>query len=192
MQNASGITQLLHDWRSGDKAALEQLTPLIHSELRRLAGSYLRRERADHTLQPTALVNELYLQLNNLSKMEWRDRAHFLGISAYLMRQILVQHARAHRAAKRGGGAAKLSLDEALTVSGESSEELVRLDDALSELAKFDERKSKIIEMHYFGGLKADEMAEVLGISVTTVGREMRMAHAWLLREVSRGKEAGA
>lgn len=181
-----GITRLLHEWRSGDQAALDQLAPLVYSELRRLAGGYLRRERAGHTLQPTALVNELYLQLANLSKLEWRDRAHFLGIAAYLMRQILVQHARTYRAAKRGGGAAKFSLDEALTVSAESSDELVRLDDALSELAKVDERKSKLIEMHYFGGLKGEEMAEVLGISVSTVGREMRVAHAWLMREVSR------
>lgn len=189
-----GITRLLHEWRSGDPAALEQLAPLVHSELRRLAGAYLRRERAGHTLQPTALVSELYLQLPNLAKLEWRDRAHFLGIAAYLMRQILVQHARTTRAAKRGGGAAKLSLDEALTVSAESSDELVRLDDALSELAKVDERKSKLIEMHYFGGLKGEEMAEVLGISVSTVGREMRVAHAWLMREISRTppSEAGS
>jgi RNA polymerase sigma factor (TIGR02999 family) len=190
-QNPEAITRLLVDWRGGDKAALDQLTPLVHGELRRLAAGYLRRERADHTLQPTALVNELYMQLASMAKLEWRDRAHFLGIAAYLMRQILVQHARGHRAAKRGGGARKLGLDEALTVSEDGSEEVVRLDDALRELAKWDERKSRIVEMHYFGGLKAEEMAEVLGVSVTTIGRDLRMAHAWLLRELSRGGSSG-
>lgn len=186
--DTKAITRLLIDWREGNHAALDQLTPLVFSELRRIAASYLRKERSDHTLQPTALVNELYLQLAGVAKLEWKDRAHFLGIAAYLMRQILVQHARQHTTAKRGGGAQKFSLDEALSVSTNGSAEVIALDDALRELAEIDERKSKIIEMHYFGGLKAEEIAEVLGISKTTVGREMKLAHAWLHRQVSRGE----
>lgn len=181
------ITQLLLDWRNGNKEALDQLTPLLYAELRRMAASYLRRERSNHTLQPTALVNELYMQLSKMAKLEWKDRAHFFGISSYLMRQILVQHARTTNAAKRGGNVKKLSLDEALTVSEDGSSELIALDDALRELAALDERKSKIVEMHYFGGLTQQEMAEVLGISESTIGRELRMAHAWLFRQVSRG-----
>lgn len=184
------ITKLLMDWRQGSQAALDQLTPLVYRELRRIAASHLRRERDGHTLQPTALVNEFYLQLAGVSNLEWKDRAHFLAIASYLMRQILVQHARQHNAAKRGGGAAKLSLDEALTVSEDGSAEVVALDDALRELARFDERKSRIVEMHYFGGLKAAEIAEVLDISVTTVGRELKLAHAWLYRQVARNAEA--
>ncbi len=188
----SAITQLLVDWRNGSKEALDQLTPLLYAELRRMAASYLRRERTNHTLQPTALVNELYMQLSRMAKLEWKDRAHFFGISSYLMRQILVQHARTSNAAKRGGGVKKLSLDEALTVSEDGSSELIALDDALRELARFDERKSRIVEMHYFGGLKIPEMAEVLEVSESTIGRELRLAHAWLFRQVSRGEDQQA
>jgi RNA polymerase sigma factor (TIGR02999 family) len=184
------ITQLLMDWRAGNQAALDQLTPLLYGELRKIAASYLRRERAEHTLQPTALVNEAYMQLVKMANLEWKDRAHFLGIAAYLMRQILVQHARGTNAAKRGAGAKKLSLDEALTVSADGSSEVVALDDALKALEAIDPRKSKIVELHYFGGLKGEEMAEVLGISVSTVGREMRLALAWLYREVSRNPDS--
>ena len=184
------ITQLLMDWRAGNQAALDQLTPLLYGELRKIAASYLRRERAEHTLQPTALVNEAYMQLVKMANLEWKDRAHFLGIAAYLMRQILVQHARGNNAAKRGAGAKKLSLDEALTVSADGSPEVVALDDALKALEAIDPRKSKIVELHYFGGLKSEEMAEVLGISVSTVGREMRLALAWLYREVSRNPDS--
>lgn len=187
---SQAITKLLVDWRQGNQAALDQLTPLVYRELRRIAASHLRRERAGHTLQPTALVNEFYLQLAGVAHLEWKDRAHFLAIASYLMRQILVQHARQHNAAKRGGGVAKLSLDEALTASADGSAEIVALDDALMELAKLDERKSRIVEMHYFGGLKAAEIAEVLDISVTTVGREMKLAHAWLYRQVARNAES--
>jgi RNA polymerase sigma factor (TIGR02999 family) len=146
----------------------------------------LRRERTNHTLQPTALVNELYMQLSKLANLQWKDRAHFFGISSYLMRQILVQHARSTNAEKRGGKIQKLSLDEALTVSADGSAELIALDDALRELAAFDERKSRIVEMHYFGGLKIQEMAEVLEVSESTIGRELRLALAWLFRQVSR------
>lgn len=188
-EDRTAVTQLLIDWRNGSKEALDQLTPLLYGELRRMAAAYLRRERANHTLQPTALVNELYMQLSKLARLEWKDRAHFFGIASYLMRQILVQHARTGNAAKRGGGIRKLALDEALTVSGDSSRDLIALDDAMRELARFDERKSRIVEMHYFGGLKAEEMAEVLGVSVSTVGRELRLAHAWLYRQVSRGED---
>jgi RNA polymerase sigma factor (TIGR02999 family) len=151
-----------------------------------MAASYLRRERTNHTLQPTALVNELYMQLSKLARLEWKDRAHFFGVSSYLMRQILVQHARSTNAEKRGGKIQKLSLDEALTVSEDGSAELIALDDALRELAAFDERKSRIVEMHYFGGLKIQEMAEVLSVSESTIGRELRLALAWLFRQVSR------
>lgn len=188
-QGQTEITQLLLDWRNGNKEALDQLTPLLYAELRRMAASYLRRERSNHTLQPTALVNELYMQLAKMAKLEWKDRAHFFGISSYLMRQILVQHARTTNAAKRGGNVKKLSLDEALTVSEDGSSELIALDDALRELAAFDDRKSRIVEMHYFGGLTQQEMAEVLGISESTIGRELRLAHAWLFRQVSRGDD---
>jgi RNA polymerase sigma factor (TIGR02999 family) len=183
----AAITQLLVDWRNGGKEALDRLTPLLYAELRRMAASYLRRERSNHTFQPTALVNELYMQLSKMAKLEWKDRAHFFGISSYLMRQILVQHARTTNAAKRGGGAKHFPLDEALTVSEDGAGELIALDDALRELAKLDERKSRIVEMHYFGGLKIQEMAEVLGVSESTIGRELRLAHAWLYRQVSRG-----
>ena len=191
-QDQTAITQLLIDWRNGSREALDQLTPILYAELRRMAAAYLRRERTNHTLQPTALVNELYMQLSKLAKLEWKDRVHFFGVSSYLMRQILVQHARTTNAEKRGGKIRKLSLDEALTVSEDGSAELIALDDALRELAAFDERKSRIVEMHYFGGLKIQEMAEVLSVSESTIGRELRLAHAWLYRQVSRNPDQQA
>jgi len=178
---SENITRLLMDWtESHDEAALEQLTPVVYGELRKLANSYLRRERSDHTLQPTALIHEAYLRLVDQNVPHWKNRSHFFGVAAQLMRQILVDHARARTAVKRGGGEVKLSLDAGMQYSEERSEELVALDDALRDLAKLDERKSKVVELRYFGGLSVEETAEALGISVATVGRELRFAEAWL------------
>ncbi len=181
------ITQLLLRWSRGDRAALDQLMPVVYEELHKLAHSYLRRERADHTLRPTALVNEAYLRLvKQQDALVWENRQHFFGVAAYLMRQILVQHARVHTAAKRGGGTLNLSLEDALTYSDENAAEMVALDDALLALAKFDERKARIIELRYFGGLSLAETAAGLGLSVATINNETRLARAWLRRELSR------
>jgi RNA polymerase sigma factor (TIGR02999 family) len=177
------ITPLLLRWSQGDQVALDQLMPVVHEELRKLAQGYLRRERPGHTLQPTALINEAYLRLVKQDFPEWQSRRHFYGVAAQLMRQILVEHARARGAGKRDGGQ-KFSLDEALTFSDEKAAELVALDDALTSLAKFDARKVRIIELRYFGGLSLEETAEALGLSVTTIGHEMRLARAWLRREM--------
>jgi len=182
----SEVTRLLQDWRNGDKAALTQLTPIVYSELRRLADSYLRRDRGGHTLQPTALVHEAYLKLVDHAKPDWRSRTHFFAFAAKVMRNLLVDHARAHRAAKRGGGAQKAPLLEALSFSEERSAELVALDDSLNELAKFDERKARIIELRYFGGLTEEETGQMLGISAVTVRRDTRAAELWLYREMRR------
>lgn len=192
MSPSNDVTRLLRDWKQGDDAALEQLTPLVYQELHRLADSYLRRERPGHTLQPTALVHEAYMRLIGQSHPEWQSRAHFYGVAARLMRQILVDHARSHRAAKRGGGDRKLSLEDVTLFSAERSAELVALDDALNELTKVDPRKSQAVELRFFGGLTAEEIGEALGISVATVGRELRMAEAWLYREMNRTQAAQA
>jgi RNA polymerase sigma factor (TIGR02999 family) len=178
------ITQLLLRWSRGDQAALNQLMPIVYDELYKLAHGYLRRERPDHTMQPTALINEAYLRLVKQDFPEWQSRRHFYGVAAQLMRQILVDYARTRAADKRGGGAQILSLDEALTFSDEKASEFVALDDALLALAKFDKRKVRIIELRYFGGLSLEETAAELGISITTIGDEMRLARAWLLREL--------
>jgi RNA polymerase sigma-70 factor, ECF subfamily len=175
----------MREWSRGDDAVLERLTPLLYDELRRLAASLLRRERPGHTLQATALVHEAYLHLLSVTGVEFQNRAHFFGIAAHLMRQILVQHARSRNAQKRGGGVHKLSLDETAIASDENLEEIILLDRALSELAELDERKSRIIELRYFGGLSAEETAGTLNISVATVGRESRLAHAWLFRRIN-------
>jgi RNA polymerase sigma-70 factor (ECF subfamily) len=178
------VTQLLLAWNDGDQAALEKLLPLVYDELRRLADSYLRRERAAHTLQATALVHEAYLRLVDQRRVRWQNRAHFFGIVAQLMRRILVDHARAHQAAKRGEGQVKLSLDEAINVSAERAAEVVALDEALTSLAELDEQQSRIVELRYFGGLSNQEIAEVLGISAPTVTRQWRLAKAWLYHEL--------
>lgn len=180
------ITALLLNWRRGDEQALERLTPLINDELRRLAARYLRRERPDHTLQPTALVNEAWLQLIGQQQQDWQNRAHFMSVAARLMRRILVDHARTHAAAKRGQGAAALPLDEAIDVPGRTAPDVVALDDALRDLAKFDERKSRIIELRYFGGLSIEEMVEVTGLSAATIRRDLRLAEAWLGRQMQK------
>src|SRR6185503_11572918 len=175
---STNVTQLLLDWRAGKQEALDRLMPLVYDEVRRLAGRYMRGERSQHTLQATALVNEAYLRMVDM-KVSWHDRTHFFAVAARLMRRMLVDHARATHRAKRESGP-KVSLDEALEVSCKPAGDLLTLDQALTELATFDSRKSEIIELHFFGGLSNEEVAEALGISRATVQRELRMAKAWL------------
>jgi RNA polymerase sigma factor (TIGR02999 family) len=176
--------QLLRQSRAGDRAALDQLLPLVYDELRRLAGAFLRMQTPGHSLQATALVHEAYLRLAGQSEPDWQDRAHFLSLTATIMRQILVDHARTKCAVKRGGGRARVDFQKLLEYSDEKASDLVELDDALKALAAFDERKARTLELRYFGGLTVQETAEVMGISVPTVGREMRYAEAWLRREL--------
>jgi len=183
------ITALLVAWSHGEESALEQLTPLVHSELRRLARSYLRRERDGHTLQTDALVNEAYLRLIDLSRVEWRDRAHFFALAARLMRRILVDYARSRRYQKRGGGALQLPLEEAHGVAIDRDTDFVDLDDALAALAVVDARKAQVVELRFFGGLRIAEIAEALSVSEETVLRDWRIAKLWLLRELSGGRE---
>ena len=178
------ITTWLRQWSHGDRSAFDHLMPVVYEELRKLARAYLRREREEHTLQPTALINEAYLRLIRQDLPEWQSRRHFYGVAAQLMRQILVEHARARAANKRGGGGPKLALDEALTLTEENAADLVALNDALDAMARFDERKVRIIELRYFGGLSLEETASALGLSVATIGHEMRLARAWLRREM--------
>jgi len=179
------VTGLLLAWREGDPSALERLIPLVHAELRRLAHREMARERPGHTLQTTALVNEAYLRLIDVRQVHWQDRAHFFAMSARLMRRVLVDHARARKAGKRGGQARKASFEEALVVSKDRTADLVALDDALQALAAVDPRKSQVVELRYFGGLSAEETAEALQVSTDTVLRDWRLAKAWLLRELS-------
>lgn len=181
------VTRLLLDWSKGDRAALDQLVPVVYRELHKIATAYLRGERPGHTLQPTALINEAYLRLTHQTFPEWEGRRHFYGVAAQLMRQILVEHARRHGAAKRGGGVPRLSLDDAaIDYSRDQASVLVALDEALTVLATFDERKARVIELRYFGGLSVEETANVLDVSVATVGREQRLAQAWLHRELAK------
>jgi len=178
------ITRLLIDWRGGDPAALEQLIPLVHEELRRLARRHMAHERVGHTLQATALVNEAFVRLIDVRQVKWQDRAHFFAMSSRLMRRILVDFARSKGYQKRGGGAQKVSFDEALLVAREPGQDLVALDDALTALAAFDGRKAQVVEMRFFGGLSVEENAEALNVSVDTVMRDWKLAKAWLLREL--------
>jgi RNA polymerase sigma factor (TIGR02999 family) len=180
------ITRLLVDWSEGRREALDQLMPAIYQELHKIAGSYLRRERAEHTLQPTALIHEAYLRLVGPNLPSFKSRTHFYGVAAHVMRQILVEHARARGAAKRGAGGKKVSLDDVTLFSAERTADLVALDDALTTLAGFDERKSKVIELRFFAGLSLDDTADALGVSVATISRELRLAQAWLHRELDR------
>lgn len=182
------VTRLLVSWSNGDQKALEELTPLVYAELRRLAQRFLRRERSDHTLQSTALVHEAFLRLIDQRSVQWQNRAHFFGVAAQLIRRILVDYARGRQTAKRGSDAVKLSLDDALGVSEKRDLDLVALDDALTELAKLDAQQSRIVELRFFTGLSIEETAEVLGISPATVKREWVTAKALLYRELS-GKE---
>ena len=185
MKSPEGITQLLIDWGEGDQAALERLMPLVYSELRRLAGNYLRRERAEHTLQPTALVNEAYLKLVDQRNARWQNRAHFFGIAAQLMRRILVDHARQRQAVKRGGmDQQRLSITSAEAVVKQPEIDLLALNEALDELARMDPQHSRIVELKFFGGLSIEETAEVLGISHATVERDWKLARAWLRRQL--------
>src|SRR5678815_2132504 len=178
------ITSLLVDWSNGDKSALDRLFPLVEKELHRLAHSYMRRENPDHTLQTTALVNEAYLRLVDQKKTHWQNRAHFFGIAAQIMRRILLNYARDRHRKKRFPGSIQVSLSDVSVVSDTKSAELIVLDEALEKLAAIDERKSKVVELRYFGGLSVEETAEVLGISTITVLRDWKFARAWLLREI--------
>lgn len=179
------VTQLLRAWSEGDEAALNRLAPLVDAELHRLARSYLRRERPGHTLQATALINEAYLRLIGDTAVAWQNRAHFFGIAAKVMRRILVDHARRRRKIKRGGDALRVSLTRVENTPQENSVDVAALDDALNKLEQFDERKSRIVELRFFGGLTEEEIAETLKISLRTVQREWNLAHAWLYRELS-------
>ncbi|MFL6228568.1 MAG: sigma-70 family RNA polymerase sigma factor [Pyrinomonadaceae bacterium] len=180
------VTRLLVQLTDGDHDALDALLPLVYAELRRLAASYLRRERDGHTLQPTALVHEAYLRLIDQTQVRWQNRAHFFGVAAQMMRRILVDHARSQQAEKRGGDVQKFSLDENIDVSGERASDLVPLDEALERLAEIDPTKSRVVELRFFGGLSVEETAEVLGVSAPTVKRQWRMAKAWLFGQVQK------
>lgn len=184
------VTHLLRQWRGGNREALDRLMPLVYEELRRQARDCMRAERTDHTLQTTALVHEAYVRLVD-SDVDWQDRVHFYAVAARSMRRILVDHARSHRAAKRGGGETPLPLESALVVSPAPSRSILDLDSALDQLAEQDERKARVVELHFFGGLSYEEIAGALEISPATVHRDMRMARAWLRRELSHG-EPGA
>jgi RNA polymerase sigma factor (TIGR02999 family) len=179
------VTQLLGAWSGGDEGALEKLIPLVQPELHRLAHHYMSRERPGHTLQTTAIINEAYLRLVEKTTPPWRNRTHFVAATAQLMRRIMVDHAREHHSLKRGGGALKVTFDEAALVTEARSQELLALDEALEELAAQDPRKSQIVELRYFGGLTVEEAAEFLKLSPRTVEREWTMAKAWLYRALS-------
>ncbi len=192
MEPAPGeVTLLLQDVRNGDLGAEERLIAVVYKELRRLAASYLRKEAQDHTLQPTALVHEAYLRLTRMEQMDWQSRSHFFGVAAKLMRNILVDHARAHHAEKRGGSYKIIGLDEAFAASPGRAPEILALDEALDRLAKFDPRQCRIVELRFFSGLNEEETGEVLGVSSRTVKRDWRAAKAWLFREISSNSTAG-
>jgi len=181
------VTQLLADWSGGDQAALDKLIPLVEAELHRLAHHYMSRERAGHTLQTTALVDEAYLRLAGQRKIDWQNRAHFFGIAAKLMRQILVDYARKRHFAKRGGNALHVSLDEAAVVGEERASEMISLDEALTELGEIAPEQSRMVELRFFGGLTIEETAEVMGLSIDKVKRDWSMAKTWLYHELKKG-----
>lgn len=180
------VTQLLRNWQAGNQSARDQLLEIVYEELRRQAARYLRRERPDHTLQPTALVHEAYLQLIDQSRVNWENRAHFFGAAARLMRRILVDHARAHQAEKRGSGEDNLALDDAIGIPQSKDLNILALNDALEELTRLDEQQSRIVELRYFGGLSIEETATVIGVSPATVKREWAMAKAWLQTQLKK------
>ncbi len=186
------VTRLLSAWSDGDEEALSALMPLVYDELRSLAAAYLRRERPDHTLRTSALIHEAYLRLVDQKRVRWHNRVHFFGVAAQAMRRVLVDHARSQQQAKRGGGARKVSLEEALTVAPEQAPELVALDEAMERLAAIDPRQAKIVELRFFGGLTSEEIGRVLGVSIPTVTRGWRMARAWLYRSLTEGQAGGA
>ena len=179
------ITQLLAEWREGNQSALDELYPLVYAELHRLARRYMSRERQGHTLQTTALINEAYVRLVDQKNVQWANRSHFFAISAQIMRRILIDHARRHAYAKRGGGAQQVSLEEAAAVTPEHSLELIKLDEALKSLAERDPRRSQVVELRYFGGLNNEEIAGVLHVSENTVTRDWNMARAWLYQQLT-------
>ena len=179
------VTQILQAWSDGDETAPERLMPVVYAELRRLSAQYLRRERPDHTLQATALVHEAYLKLVDEKSVTWKNRAHFCGIAARLMRQILIEHARGHNAEKRGGGLEKLYLEETRHLAPERAPDLLALDDALTHFTASHPRESQVVELKFFGGLDAEEIAEVLHVSTKTVSRDWSFAKIWLLRQLS-------
>lgn len=189
--STKGITQLLVAWSGGDEAALEELTPLVYAELHRLARHYMSRERSGHVLQTSALVNEAYLRLIDWKSVRWQNRAHFFAVSAQLMRRILVDFARSHAYAKRGGGARPVPLEEVAVVSRERGADLVALDEALIALSALSPRQSEVVELRFFGGLSIEEIAEVLGVSPGTVRRDWSLARAWLHRELARPETRG-
>jgi RNA polymerase sigma-70 factor (ECF subfamily) len=180
------VTELLVQWSEGDPRALDKLAPIVYDELLRLARLRLSGERPDLTLQPTALVHEVYLKLMNQARLSWKNRAHFFAIAATIMRRILIDDARRRKADKRGGGV-RITLDEKIDVADAKGPDVLAVDLALQWLARIDERKSRIIELKYFGGLTTEEIASVTGLSVTTIGRDLRLAHAWLHRQISGG-----
>lgn len=185
-QASNPVTELLFRWRSGDDEALQVLVPLVYDEMRRLAHSYLRRERSDHTLQSTALVHEAYVRLTGNAPPQWQNRAHFFGVAAHLMRQILVEHARSRNTSKRGGDVVRLAIDN-LNEPGEHPDlDIVALDDALKDLARIDPQQGRVVELRFFTGLSIEETAEVMGISASTVKRDWSTARAWLFRELDR------
>lgn len=185
METSYDITAMLRWWNRGDDAALQALVPVVYDELRRLADSYLRRERPGHTLEATALIHEAYLRLAAQKNVEWQNRSHFFGVAAHLMRLILTDYARAHLAAKRGGDGRKVEFDENAMGMSRSPEDLIALEEALDLLAAFDARKARILEMRFFGGMTPEETAESLGVSEPTVRRELRLAKAWLRRHLT-------
>jgi RNA polymerase sigma-70 factor (ECF subfamily) len=179
------ITQLLAEWSDGNQTALDKLYPLVYDELHKMANRYMKRERKDHTLQTTALINEAYVRLVDQKNVHWENRAHFFAISAQIMRRILIDHARRHHYAKRGGGAQKVSLDETAMVASDPASNMLLLDEALNRLAEMDPRRGQVVELRYFGGLNNEEIAGVLKISENTVTRDWNMARAWLYQELS-------
>jgi RNA polymerase sigma factor (TIGR02999 family) len=183
--NKKDVTQLLADLQDGAPGAAEALLPVVYDELRRIAAAYMRRERPNHTLQATALVHEAYIQLVGQTRVDWRNRSHFFGVAAQLMRRILVEHARSHNALKRGGSASKIALEDALNQFPNRELTVIALEDALQTLEKLDERQCRIVELRFFGGLTTEEIADFLHISTATVEREWRGARAWLYSELS-------
>jgi len=186
------VTELLLAWSEGDQEALDRLVPLVYDELRRLAQSYMRKERANQILQTTALIHEAYIRLIDANSVQWQNRAHFFGVAARLMRQILVAMARERGCQKRGGGAKQVSLDEAMMIDEELDDDLVALDEALGALAQFDARKAQVVEMRFFGGLVEEEIADALDVSPETVRRDWRLARSWLRRKLKGEQNYGA
>jgi len=188
----SEVTQLLARWNNGDREAMNQLLPLVYDELRRIAAARLRRERGDHTLQPTALVHEAYVKLVGQRRAQWQNRTHFLAVAAGLMRRVLIDCARGHDAEKRGGARERVLLDDRMAVSRQQGIEVLALDEALSRLAALDAQQGRIVELRYFGGLTVEEIAGILGVSPATVKRDWQVAKAWLHREISQGSPGHA